>query len=366
MSLKLFLTISISIFILSSCGSVAADKEVAQSEKADEIITKDTSSDDINNSDVNQNIIDANTSENNNNNEVIINKITISGVPAKVILQNEQYIFIPTVKYQNSIILRYSIEGLPSWLEFNRGTGEISGIPTNGDIGLTDEIIISVMDGNDISLLSAFRIDVQNVNDAPTITGTPHPQAYEDIEYTFEPSANDIDPNTTLTFKGLNFPDWLQLDSTTGKVSGIPKVSDIGFDENISILVSDGAVSSSLMFSLEIMEINDVPVLSGNPILSINEDSLYEFIFDIINEENDQLEFAGRYLPNWLSIDNMGRLSGTPTNDDVGINGPISIVVTDGNKASLFRDFNITVINVNDAPIVSGEPLTERYRRCYL
>ncbi len=360
MNLKFFLTISISLFILSACGSVAADKEVAQSQKADEITT-DIPSEDTNISDVNSSdLINSSIITDINSREVVaIDRFTILGEPIKVILQNEQYIFTPTVNHQTSIILRYSVNGLPTWLKFNGATGQISGIPTNGDIGLTNKIIISVTDGDERSSLAPFRIDVQNVNDAPTITGTPHPQAYEDIEYRFQPIANDIDANETLTFKGMNFPDWLDINSSTGEVSGIPKVEDIGIDKDITILVSDGTISSSLIFSLEIMEINDVPLLSGDPLLTINEDSLYEFTFDIINEENDILEFGGRYLPHWLSIDNMGRLSGVPTNDDVGINGPISIVVTDGNKASVFRDFNITVINVNDAPIVRGEPLTE-------
>jgi hypothetical protein len=351
MNLKSLLTIVGLLFILSACGSVASDKEVLESsQKADEI-TIDIPSKDTNISDINT---ITNSSE-----VATIDKFTILGEPSKVILQNEQYIFTPTVNYQNSIILRYSIKNLPTWLRFNSATGQISGIPTNGDIGLTDEIIISVTDGNESSSLTPFKIEVQNVNDAPTITGTPHPQAYEDIEYRFDPIANDIDANTTLTFRGVNFPDWLNIDTTSGKVFGTPLASDIGIDKNITIIVSDGAVSSSLIFSLEIMEINDVPILSGEPVLRVNEDSLYEFTFDILNEENDQLEFGGRYLPNWLSIDDMGRLSGVPTNEDVGINGPISIVVTDGNKASVFRDFNITVINVNDAPIVRGEPLTE-------
>lgn len=357
MNLKLFLTILISIFILSACGSVAADKEVAVSEKSDESTINpfvwDKNSSNTNNSSVEtNNSIDI-------SDVIVVDKFTILGEPIKIILQNKEYKFTPTVNHQTSIILRYTVEGLPSWLQFNRGTGQISGIPTNGDIGLTNKIIISVMDGNESSSLIPFRIEVQNVNDVPTITGTPHPQAYEDIEYIFQPIANDIDANETLTFRGMNFPDWLDINISTGEVSGIPKVEDIGIDKDITILVSDGTMSSSLIFSLEIMEINDVPLLSGEPLLSIKEDTLYEFTFDIINEENDILEFGGRYLPSWLSIDNMGRLTGIPTNDNVGINGPISIVVTDGNKASIFRDFNITVINVNDAPIIKGEPLTE-------
>jgi VCBS repeat-containing protein len=63
----------------------------------------------------------------------------------------------------------------------------------------------------------------------------------------------------------------------------------------------------------------------------------------------------GSDLP-WLSIDSVtGELSGTPTNDDVGLLS-ITIVATDSLTTNdLYDTFYLTVNNANDAPTIAGK-----------
>lgn len=57
-------------------------------------------------------------------------------------------------------------------------------------------------------------------------------------------------------------------------------------------------------------------------------------------------------LPNWLSFDATSRtFTGTPTNDDVG-NITIKVTATDSQSESVSDEFELEVINVNDAPTV--------------
>lgn len=56
--------------------------------------------------------------------------------------------------------------------------------------------------------------------------------------------------------------------------------------------------------------------------------------------------FAG---PTWLSIDENGVLSGTPTNDNIGETS-VTVTATDSSGASVDVSFTVTVDNVNDAP----------------
>jgi hypothetical protein len=51
-------------------------------------------------------------------------------------------------------------------------------------------------------------------------------------------------------------------------------------------------------------------------------------------------------------------LSGTPRNEDVGTSEGISISVNDGEFTSTLPTFYLTVVNVNDAPTLSGNPDT--------
>ena len=65
-------------------------------------------------------------------------------------------------------------------------------------------------------------------------------------------------------------------------------------------------------------------------------------------------------LPAWLSLSNVGnngtaRLSGTPTQAQVG-NHAVSLLVTNTRtNTTATQSFTITVINVNDAPVITGQ-----------
>ena len=58
-------------------------------------------------------------------------------------------------------------------LVFDTSTGALTGTPDNDDVGTDSDIVITVSDGAATASLSSFSITVSNVNDAPTITGTP-------------------------------------------------------------------------------------------------------------------------------------------------------------------------------------------------
>ncbi|WP_169334468.1 putative Ig domain-containing protein [Hahella ganghwensis] len=88
---------------------------------------------------------------------------------------------------------------------------------------------------------------------------------------------------------------------------------------------------------------------------SVNED-YPSFSFSIPGDafsdaDNDSLTYSvdPASLPSWLSFDGT-TFSGTPENDDVG-SFSIEVVASDG-QASTFTTFTMTVVNVNDKPVV--------------
>ncbi|KHT64265.1 hypothetical protein RJ45_07400, partial [Photobacterium gaetbulicola] len=85
--------------------------------------------------------------------------------------------------------LTFGIDNLPSWASFNTASGVLSGTPTNDDVGTTSNIVITVSDGNETASLAAFNLEVVNVNDAPTISGTPATSVNQDASYSFTPVA---------------------------------------------------------------------------------------------------------------------------------------------------------------------------------
>lgn len=91
------------------------------------------------------------------------------------------------------------------------------------------------------------------VNAAPEISGTPSISVSVGDLYQFTPTATDAD-NDPLSFTLNNPPAWIQFDSVTGKISGIPSSADIGTNTNLLLSVSDGESTVALTaFSITVV-----------------------------------------------------------------------------------------------------------------
>ncbi|SPD76511.1 hypothetical protein PITCH_A980025 [uncultured Desulfobacterium sp.] len=87
---------------------------------------------------------------------------------------------------------------------------------------------------------------VQKVNSAPIITGTPVTSIVEGASFSFTPQATDPDPGDKLMFFVTNQPAWMKFDTSTGALTGTPGHADIGVYKDIVILVSDNNATASL------------------------------------------------------------------------------------------------------------------------
>jgi hypothetical protein len=85
---------------------------------------------------------------------------TIACTPAPSAPPGKIYEFRPTAQDQDGHTLTYGILGKPKWAAFSAETGELRGIPGNGDIGTYENITISASDGQYTVSLPPFRIQV--------------------------------------------------------------------------------------------------------------------------------------------------------------------------------------------------------------
>ena len=133
---------------------------------------------------------------------------------------------------------------------------------------------------------------------------------------------------------------------------------------SVSVEVDDAAIGSTpdatQAFTLTVTDVsepptgNTAPTISGTAPTSVDEDTLYSFTPNALDADNDTLTYLIVNKPTWATFDpNTGRLSGTPTNSNVGTASNIGISVSDpsGAKADL-PTFNLTIRNVNDTPTV--------------
>ena len=182
----------------------------------------------------------------------------ISGTPSSSVLMGEQYSFTPSASDADNDRLTFDVQGEPSWLTINSGTGALTGTPTLADVGSHSGIVVSVSDGSASASLPQFSVDVVEPgapsNSAPTISGTPSSTVLVDEQYSFTPSATDADDDP-LTFDVQGEPNWLVINSGSGALTGTPTLANVGSYSGIVVSVSDGSASASLpQFGVDVVQ----------------------------------------------------------------------------------------------------------------
>ena len=269
---------------------------------------------------------------------------TISGTPSSSVLADSAYSFQPSADDPDGHVLIFSISGQPSWANFDTTTGRLSGTPGSRDVGNYPNIVIGVSDGDLAASLPAFSISVTTSNSAPTIAGNPPSQVNANSQYSFTPTASDPDGNS-LTFSISGRPAWATFNTSTGKLSGTPSANDAGSYNNVVISVTDGQATVSLpAFTITVVFTNTAPTISGNPPNQVNANSQYSFTPNASDPDGNDLTFSVSGLPGWARFDtSTGRISGAPSDADVGTYSGIRITVSDGGASATLGPFSITV-----------------------
>ena len=283
----------------------------------------------------------------------------IEGVAPISVKEGVAYFFEPDSNDVDGDPLIYSIRNKPLWAEFSVVTGILSGVPGFDHSGRFDEISISVTDGKEVVVLDSFSIAVENVNRRPIIDGAPLTEVLALTPYEFVPVAMDKDGDM-LTFFIVNKPDWLDFNSDSGRLSGVPDNSHVGLYPEVVVQVSDGKETIAFpSFSIAVGLNNSAPIISGLPDGVVTEGAVYNFIPGANDPDGHSLFFSIVNPPAWVHFDsNSGQLSGVPGFSDGGVYTNIKIEVSDGYVTSSLPQFSITVENLNRAPVIGGEPVT--------
>ena len=248
-----------------------------------------------------------------------------------------------------------------SWLKMNSTTGELNGTPLNKDVG-DWRVNVSVDDGHNGWDWANFTLTVNDMNDRPNITTADKNTTLEDQPYNVTYTATDIDKGDSITWTYSSNASWLSLDATVGRLSGTPTNDDVGrFWVNVTA-TDNGGLSDFHNFTLEVINVNDLPVITSTPGLEAKVGIEYAYnvtAYDV--DKGDILAFGFDMRSEGMVIDaSNGSVRWTPTSDQVGAN-KVVLKVSDGN-ASVPQTFEINVteeiLPLNHAPnITSSSPL---------
>ncbi|MDT2076218.1 MAG: putative Ig domain-containing protein, partial [Planktomarina sp.] len=262
---------------------------------------------------------------------------------------------------------------LPSWLFFDGITRTFSGTPANPDVG-TISVIVTATDAGSASGSDTFDITVIDTYDPPTVANPIADQTIAEasnLGFRFNTNVfSDDDPSNTISYAatlsdGSALPTWLAFDGATRTFSGTPDNDAVGTIV-VKVIVTDGqGATGSDIFNITTTNTNGSPTVENqiaDQSFSEHSDVIFQFNTNVFADVDlddiltyDSTLSSGSALPAWLTFDGATQtFSGTPDNDALG---DIEVIVTasDAAGATVFDTFDITIINSNDAPIVSNE-----------
>ena len=146
-------------------------------------------------------------------------------------------------------------------------------------------IVVTATDPSGNSTSTSINLGTNNnLNSLPVLSGSPAQSISPTENYSFTPSANDVDGDE-LTFSILNKPNWATFNNQTGQLSGSPTSNNIGNNSNIVISVSDGTVSVNLpAFSINVESNSNSNSSSSNTISSSYTSPSGSTVTNIVNK----------------------------------------------------------------------------------
>jgi len=235
-------------------------------------------------------------------------------------------------------------------------TGEESG-------GKTETVKYTVSDGL-VVVPAEFQVTVNEVNDAPVITGVSDQTVDALKPVSIQLSAKDSDlPAQKLVFGLSSGPKGLTV-TDQGGVSWTPAADQGGSTNRVEVFVTDGVAKVTTSFVVVVRPSNTPPVIAEVALRRVAEGSSMSFTLGASDSDQpaQKLTFALVSAPEGMTLNpNSGLLQFRPTEAQGPSTNRIVVSVTDNGVPALSATnaFTVVVLEINQAPeLASVEDLT--------
>jgi hypothetical protein len=150
-----------------------------------------------------------------------------------------------------------------------------------------NSVIVIVSDGNGGTDTQSFSIIVSNVNDAPTITSTPISAATEEVQYTYDVNAQDIDPGDTLNYSLTSAPEGMSIDDLTGIITWTPTDAQVGTHQIVLKVTDNQSAYATQAFAITVENVNDAPEISDMRVVPETGNNKDRYVFTLIYKDPD-------------------------------------------------------------------------------
>ncbi len=286
----------------------------------------------------------------------------ITSTPDTIAIQDQLYQYqVQAEDPDSNETLTYSLLTAPAFLSINAQTGLISGTPTNEDVGM-HPVSVQVKDSHNATDQQDYNLTVKNQNDPPVVSDIPDQTIDEGQSFTqivlddYVSDPDNADSEISWSYSG-NTDLIVSIDENHVATISTPD-SNWNGAETITFTATDpGGLSDADTARFTVNPVNDAPQITSTPDTIAIQDQLYQYQVQAEDpDSNETLTYSLLAAPAFLSIDaQTGLISGTPTNSDVGTH-LVSVQVKDSHNATDQQDYNLTVKDQNDPPVVSDIP----------
>jgi len=270
----------------------------------------------------------------------------------------EDQAFNISLQVLGQAVTKWDINSNAPWLSWdtNARNINITGQPNNGQVG-TWWVLINLTDG--LGNFDELNLTITVLNVPPKILTTDIKTATEEQPYNVHYISDD-DGQGTVTWHLKTNATWLKINSTTQNLSGTPTNDEVGkYWANVSVDDGNGGWAFH-NFTLTVSDVNDPPTIITTDVTIALEDAPYGVQYKATDIDKVPEVFAWSLKTNatWLRFNGTtGNLTGIPRNDDVGTYW-VNITVNDGRGGMDHHNFNLTVLDTNDPPVITTTDVT--------
>jgi VCBS repeat-containing protein len=258
--------------------------------------------------------------------------------------------------------LTFSAANLPEGASLDPGTRTFTWTPTEGQGPGNYEITFQVSDG-EAADSETIRIDVAEVNSAPTLAPVGNQTINEGEVLSFAVSGSDSDlPVQPLTYGATNLPDAATFDTSTGLFSWTPSEEQGPGTYEVTFAVSDGTVTAEETVTITVNEENVAPVANDDAYTTDEDQALVVAAPGVLINDSDvdgdslTASLVTGPSSGELVFNEDGSFSYTPGADWMGTDS-FTYTVSDGFLTNTGTAL-ITVTSVNDAPVANDNAYT--------
>jgi len=256
---------------------------------------------------------------------------------------------------EDANILKYTALNLPEGAVFDQATMTLAWTPTyeqSGDYNST----VTLADGK-FTVEQALTIKVTHVNRSPEMQIIKPQNIDENKQLQFSVVSSDPDKEDEGKTKLISseLPTGATFDAQSGSFSWTPTYEQSG-EYTVTFTITDIAgLDATQTTAINVNHANRAPVLNPVTAQTTNENVTLDFTLvanDADKEDEGKLKFSCTNLPQGSTLDaTSGAFSWTPTFLQAG-SYKLDVKVTDSGDLSSTQTVELTVLNVNRAPVL--------------